>query len=97
MLELKNVLISENTEMQSDFLLEIMERNEAVAEADTSDKILKINEENKIIISNLIKDLSVAFQQEDDKKMLNLVVKLKYFTSIDNQIKEMIRKMGIIR
>ncbi|CAG4932472.1 unnamed protein product [Colias eurytheme] len=97
MLRLRGKEIPESTELDSEFLMKIMEKNEEVENAETEDKIMNLNKENKAIIKDLQKRVSVAFFDGDLKRVTKLLGEMKYYTSIDNQIQASIRSKGIIR
>ncbi|XP_028168640.1 iron-sulfur cluster co-chaperone protein HscB [Ostrinia furnacalis] len=97
MLKLRGKEIPENTEVDKGFLMEIMEKNEEVENADTEEEIMKLNKENKKVIKDLQKQLSTAFFDGDLKRVTKLLSIMKYYTSIDNQIQAVIRSKGIIR
>ncbi|CAG5047741.1 unnamed protein product [Parnassius apollo] len=97
MLHLRGKEIPENTEIDQQFLMMIMEKNEEVENAETEEEIMKLNKENKAIIKELQKKLSKAFFDGDLKIVTKLLSQMKYYTSIDNQIQTVIRNKGIIR
>ncbi|XP_026754858.1 iron-sulfur cluster co-chaperone protein HscB [Galleria mellonella] len=97
MLRLRGKEISENTEVDQEFLIKIMEKNEEVENAETEAEIMELNEEIKNMIKTLQKQLSIAFFDGDLKKVMKLLSVMKYYTSIDNQIQSAIRNKGIIR
>ena len=97
MLHLRGKEIPENTQIDQTFLMEIMEKNEEVENADTEEEIMKLNKENKQVIKTLQKQLSIAFFDGDLKKVTHLLGRMKYYTSIDSQIQTAIRNTGIIR
>ncbi|CAH0713641.1 unnamed protein product, partial [Brenthis ino] len=97
MLKLRGKEISENTQIDHEFLMKIMEKNEEVENADTEEEIMRLNKENKNVINSLQKQLSIAFFDGDLKKVTHLLSRMKYYTSIDSQIQAAIRNKGIIR
>lgn len=97
MLQLRGQDIPENTQIDQEFLMEIMEKNEEVENADTEEEIMKLNKENKEVIKSLQKQLSTAFFDGDLKTVTHLLGRMKYYTSIDTQIQAAIRSKGIIR
>lgn len=97
MLRLRGKEIPENTEVDQDFLMQIMEKNEEVENAETDEEIMKLNKENKAHIKDLQKQVSSAFFDGDMKRVIRLLGIMKYYTSIDNQIQSSIRSKGIIR
>lgn len=97
MLRLRGKDIPENTEVDQEFLMQIMEKNEEVENAETEEEIMALNKENKSKIKNLQKQVSNAFFDGDIKRVIKLLSVMKYYTSIDNQIQASIRSKGIIR
>lgn len=97
MLKLRGEGFPENTDVDQEFLMKIMEKNEEVESADTEEDILALNSENKAIIEDLQKQVSEAFFEGDLKRVTKLLSYMKYYTSIDNQIQGLIRNKGIIR
>ncbi|XP_053617360.1 iron-sulfur cluster co-chaperone protein HscB [Plodia interpunctella] len=98
MLKLKGTSIPESTEvLDQQFLMEIMEKNEEVENAETEEEIMKLNGENKEVIKDLQKKVSAAFFDGDLDEVVKLLSVMKYYTSIDNQIQGLIRSKGIIR
>ncbi|CAG9791518.1 unnamed protein product [Diatraea saccharalis] len=96
MLKLRGQEIPENSEVGDQaFLMEIMEKNEEVENAETDEEIMKLNKENKAKISDLQKLVSRAFFDGDMKRVKKLLIRMKYYTSIDQQIQAMIRRKGI--
>ncbi|XP_047538040.1 iron-sulfur cluster co-chaperone protein HscB isoform X2 [Vanessa atalanta] len=97
MLRLRGKEIPENTQLDQEFLFKIMEKNEEVENADTEEEIMRLNKENKAVIKDLQKQLSIAFFDGDLKRVLHLLSHMKYYASIDNQIQAAIRNKGIFR
>ncbi|KAJ8711019.1 hypothetical protein PYW07_008261 [Mythimna separata] len=97
MLRLRGKDIPEKTEVDQEFLMKIMEKNEEVENAETEKEIMDLNEENKAQIKSLQKQVSKAFFDGDMQKVIKLLGVLKYYTSIDAQIQASIRSKGIIR
>lgn len=90
--------IPEETEVNDQaFLMMIMEKNEEVENAETAEDILNLNMENKELINKLQKDVSQAFYDGDLQLVIKLLSQMKYYTSIDQQIQNLIRSKGIIR
>ncbi|XP_063628830.1 iron-sulfur cluster co-chaperone protein HscB [Cydia splendana] len=98
MLRLSGKEIPEETEVKDQaFLMMIMEKNEEVENAETEEEIMKLNKENKELMNQLQKQVSQAFNDGDLKLVLKLLSQMKYYTSIDQQIRNLIRSKGIIR
>ncbi|CAD6221209.1 GSCOCG00005090001-RA-CDS [Cotesia congregata] len=98
LLELNNLSVPEETvPIEPEFIMEIMERNEVIDDAGTDkDKIIKIMKENREILAILTNQLSEAFKTNDIEKARYFLVKMKYFTSIDDRLKELKDKLGIV-
>ena len=79
-------------EMDPDFLMQIMETNEAVFVAHSLDDVREIDDKNKLIIDDLIIKVSNCFDQGDILKAKETLAKLNYYTNIDDKIKELERK-----
>ncbi|XP_041971646.1 iron-sulfur cluster co-chaperone protein HscB [Aricia agestis] len=97
MLSLLGKEIPEKTEVDNQFLMEIMEKSEEIENAESEADILRLNEENKKILNYLQQRVSKAFFDGDLKSVLQLLGRMKYYTSIDAQIQSSIRNKGIIR
>lgn len=97
MLRLRGKDLPENTQIDQEFLMKIMEKNEEVENAETKGQIMRLNEEIRSTIKQLQKQLSVAFFDGDLKRVIKLLSHMKYYTSIDTQIQLAIRSKGIIR
>ncbi|RVE46901.1 hypothetical protein evm_008462 [Chilo suppressalis] len=98
MLKLRGQEMPENSEIGDQaFLMDIMEKNEEVENAETDEEIVRLNKENKAIINELQKSISRAFFDGDLNTVTKLLIRMKYYTSIDNQIQSIIRRKGIIR
>lgn len=98
MLQMRGKEIPEETEVNDQaFLMMIMEKNEEVENAETAEDILNLNMENKELINKLQKDVSQAFYDGDLQLVIKLLSQMKYYTSIDQQIQNLIRSKGIIR
>lgn len=98
MLKLNNIIISEETDnINAEFLMEIMEKNEEIDEAaNDKEKIKRLMQENERILSNLTMDVADAFRKEDIKKAETIVIKMKYYDSINNRLKKLKHDLGII-
>lgn len=97
MLSLKGYELPEKTDLESTFLHEIMERNEEVENADSPDEILRLEQENKIILTELQDKLNNALKIDDNDAAIKVLVRMKYYISIEEQIKNVIRNMRIVK
>ncbi|XP_077298508.1 iron-sulfur cluster co-chaperone protein HscB-like protein, mitochondrial [Arctopsyche grandis] len=96
-LQLKGHELPEKTDLESGFLHEIMERNEEVECADTPEEILRIEREIKSILVRLQNELNDALITDDFSAAIKTLVQMKYYISIEDQIKNVIRSMNIVR
>lgn len=97
MLKLRGREIPEKTEVDNEFLMKIMEKNEEVENAETEKQIMHLRKENRKVIEDLQKQVSAAFFAGDMNRATRILSIMKYYTSIDNQIQDVIREKGIIR
>ena len=72
-----------------EFLMKIMETNEDLDQVTTAESLRVIENLNTRNINQCYEILSEAFRQKDLICAKEVVIKLKYFTTIDNKIKEM--------
>ena len=97
MLKLNDSDIEEGEiQFDANFFDEIMELNEAIADAKTAVEIQDIASTTRNTISNLISEISGFFSMQDIESAKDRIVKLKYFVTVENKIKEMERNDGII-
>lgn len=72
-----------------EFLMKIMETNENLEQVTNSESLRMIENLNTRNINQCYEILSEAFRQKDLAGAKEVVIKLKYFTTIDNKIREM--------
>lgn len=88
MLRLSEEDLEKETQIDLEFLDDVMEINEAIIEADSIETIVKLEIENQRVIDQLVRQISKAFE-EDDKTLAKIcLVKLKYYSNIDDKIKD---------
>lgn len=97
-LQLKGISIPEGTtNLNPEFLMEIMERNEEVESASNDkEKTIHLMEENKQILQELSKKVADAFDNNDMEKAKEVLVKMKYYASIENRLKALKQDLGIV-
>lgn len=93
MLRLKEEDLEKETEINLEFLDEIMEINEAIIEADSIEMIVKLEIENQRVIDHLVRQVSKAFQEDDKSLAKTCLVKLKYYTNIEDKINDFKEKI----
>ncbi|CAL7946069.1 unnamed protein product [Xylocopa violacea] len=98
MLELNNITISEETDnINAEFLMEIMEKNEEIDDAaDDEEKIKKLVEKNGAVLNDLITQVADAFRQNDIKRAELLLIRMKYYDTINNRLKKLKHDLGIV-
>ena len=91
MLELYGSPVEEdNTSVDQDFLMDIMEINESLIEAtEDSEELERIEAENNERIQECVKQVSQAFRNKDIESAKSWTIKLKYFNNIDGKLKEL--------
>lgn len=95
LLELYGEPLDENEiEMEPDFLMEIMEINEKLAGATSVKIISSIGDENRIVLNDLVEQLSKAFKQKNVNVAKEILARLKYFTNIDDKVKNMLNQFA---
>lgn len=88
MLQLKEITIAEeNTQMDQLFLMEVMELNEEIDGAN-SNKLSKIEKLNQERIKKLFAEFSKFYEESNFGKAKDLVIKIKYFVSVEKRLKD---------
>lgn len=72
----------------ADFLDEIMTINEALLEAETAADIEAAGARNQAKIDELERNISDAFKKNDTQRAKELLLRLKYYSNIQNKVKE---------
>ncbi|XP_029680160.1 iron-sulfur cluster co-chaperone protein HscB [Formica exsecta] len=98
MLQLKGISIPEaTTNLNPEFLMEIMERNEEIENAmEDKDKIIKLAKESKKMLDTLSKQVAEAFNKEDIETATKILIKMKYYNTIDDRLKRLKHDLGIV-
>lgn len=93
LLELKGDPLDEkNNAVDMNFLSEIMEMNEELMEASDHPEVIEdIEKTNTKKMEDCIKVVSDAFKVENIPKAKEYLIRLKYFTNIDDKLKEIQR------
>lgn len=97
LLELKGHAVEEEDNMHTydtdpKFLMEIMDMNEQLSEAESTDDITGVSEENNARLEECLILLSTAFEEDDISSAKQILIKIQYYTNVDDKIKEMHRK-----
>ena len=89
LLELHGETIEEDDKhIDNEFLLEVMERNEDVADIDSVDKYYAVLKDNKRTLDGLYEQLSKAFQQDKIQTAKSILIRLKYYHNLQVKLKE---------
>ena len=80
----------------ANFLAEIMETNEEVAEAETPADLAGISKHNKSVLNDYVGEVSLAFRERDISKARELIARMKYYSNIQDKIIEKENEMGIV-
>nr|CAD7459974.1 unnamed protein product [Timema tahoe] len=97
MLQLRGVSLEEGDIQTSPLLLmEVMERNEELVEARDEASVKRIAADNKQRLDQLAREAVKAFQAEDISTAQQILIKMKYYNSLDEKIKDTKQKKGIM-
>ncbi|KAI9526500.1 hypothetical protein NQZ68_039176 [Dissostichus eleginoides] len=90
MLELKGMVIEEGTDSGADpeFLMELMEINEALDEVKTPEEANKIGQHTKGKLAVLTKEIDAALLKGELQSAKALLAQMKYFANIEEKVKE---------
>ncbi|KAG5673387.1 hypothetical protein PVAND_003442 [Polypedilum vanderplanki] len=94
LLSLRGIQLNEEAKTDdNEFLIEMMERNETVEEAETKDELLSILNELQDKIADLGNKFASSYQSKNYAAAKNYLIKMKYFLSIENITKEKILRL----
>lgn len=90
MLELQGLRIEEGTDSgaDSEFLMELMEINEALDAAPTPKEANKIGQETKGKLADLTEQIDAALRKGELQAAKALLAQMKYFANIEEKVKE---------
>nr|XP_046241464.1 iron-sulfur cluster co-chaperone protein HscB [Scatophagus argus] len=90
MLELEGMRIEEGTDSaaESKFLMELMEINEALDEAQTPEEANKIGQATKETLADLTKEIDTALLKGELQTAKALLAQMKYYANIEEKVKE---------
>ncbi|XP_029295114.1 iron-sulfur cluster co-chaperone protein HscB [Cottoperca gobio] len=95
MLELEGMCIEEGTDSgaDSEFLMELMEINEALDEALTAAEANKIGQDTKGKLSVLTEEIDAALHKGELQAAKALLAQMKYFANIEEKVKEKLSEL----
>ncbi|XP_034026796.1 LOW QUALITY PROTEIN: iron-sulfur cluster co-chaperone protein HscB [Thalassophryne amazonica] len=90
MLELRGMHIEEGTDpgADSDFLIELMEINEALERAKSSEEASKIGRDAKEKVAELTEEIDAALRKGELQAAKALLAEMNYFANIEEKVKE---------
>lgn len=89
LLELNGVEPAQETDCDADseFLMEIMEINEKLAESKNEDILEETETLIKVKREELTKEVTTAFERDDLQEAKKLLAKMKYFANLEDKLK----------
>lgn len=90
MLELEGMHIKEGTDSEADseFLMELMEINEALDEAQTPEEANRIGQNAKVKLTDLTEQIDAALRKGELQAAKALLAQMKYFANIEEKVKQ---------
>lgn len=83
-------------DLDPEFLMDIMEVNEELEEAEDKEAVQEIGIKNQEMLDGLLQEADSAFENENMVEARNVVAKIKYYDNIYNKVKDYERKHGIL-
>ncbi|KAM9393676.1 iron-sulfur cluster co-chaperone protein HscB [Pholidichthys leucotaenia] len=95
MLELAGMRIEEGTDPAADsnFLMELMEINEALAAAQTPEEANKIGQDTKGKLADLTEQINSALHKGELQAAKELLTQMKYYANIEEKVKEKLSEL----
>jgi DnaJ-domain-containing protein 1 len=95
MLQLHGKNLEDTTETDPQFLADIMETNEELAMAQNPDDVRRLENANKSMIDKLTREVANAFNAGNLDAAKQGLIKMQYYASIGERIKDLKQKTGI--
>lgn len=83
----------DNSALDKEFLMEMMERNEEVEDASTQDKLDAINQRLEEELKQKIQLLGRKFTENNLEKAKTILIEMKYLISIQNAVKNKLQTL----
>ncbi|CAL8262120.1 unnamed protein product [Boreogadus saida] len=95
MLELEGMALEEGSDSGADpsFLMELMELNEAVEEAQTPEEAGRIGRDTKVKLEELTAQIDGALNRGEHEAAKALLIRMKYFATVEEKVKEQLSKL----
>lgn len=84
----------DNSAVDAEFLMEMMEKNEEIEEAEDEEMLLEILKKNQLEIKGLIPSLEEAFATGYLDQAVRTLIRMRYLYSIENSIKTKGQRLG---
>ncbi|KAI5695018.1 hypothetical protein M8J75_009597 [Diaphorina citri] len=89
LLSLQNISIEEDSKgTDQKLLMEILMLNEELDEASSEEDLENLQKSIRATIEELTKKVNVSFEQKDYNEAKELLIRMKYFTTLDTKIRE---------
>lgn len=97
LLQMNGVAIPEdNSVLDAEFLMEMMEKNEEIEEADDEALLLEYLHKNLLEIQDLLPELEDAFATGYFEQAVRTLIRMRYLYSIENAIKARAQGLGFV-
>lgn len=83
-------------DLDPEFLMDIMEVNEELEEAEDKEAVQEIGRKNQEMLDGLLQEADSAFENNNMIEARNVVAKIKYYDNIYNKVRDYERKHGIL-
>ncbi|XP_059920637.1 iron-sulfur cluster co-chaperone protein HscB isoform X2 [Gadus macrocephalus] len=95
MLELEGMALEEGSDSGADpsFLMELMELNEAVEDAQTPEEADRIGRDTKVKLEELTDQIDGALNRGEHEAAKALLIRMKYFATVEEKVKEQLSKL----
>ena len=82
-----------NSEADANFLMELMEINEAVDKAQSAEEANSIGKSTKVKLKELTEQIDVALRTGQLQAAKALLAQMKYFANVEDKVKEKLSKL----
>ncbi|KAB0790937.1 hypothetical protein PPYR_02737 [Photinus pyralis] len=78
------------------FLMEIMQLNEEIEEAQTADELRHLNKKSKEKLDCITQKLATCFRDNNFQAAKELIIQLKYYSSVSVHVNSILRERGVV-
>lgn len=86
----------DNSVLDAEFLMEMMEKNEEIEEAEDEETLLDILARNEQEVKDLLPDLEEAFDTGYFEQAVRTIIRMRYLYSIENSVKIKGQRLGFV-